>query len=89
MAAVYHHNPAAAGEFCCEINEAGQLVSLSHRDDPHHMNWVEGKQLWGTVTCPEGLEVQVERSFTDWGTLETAEIRFVLDASCSILFSVK
>lgn len=30
-------------------------------NDPYQMNWIEGKEEWGTVKCPESLSVQVKR----------------------------
>lgn len=70
MSVLYCHAAAEPGDFCCEVDQTGRLISLSHRDDPYHMNWVEGKQPWGTVACPKELDVCVERSFTKYGTMK-------------------
>lgn len=53
----------------CE-DENGRLLRLSHKEDAAQMNWVEGKKAWGTVVCPEGIEVTIYREETGDGGLK-------------------
>jgi len=45
------------------------ISSLSHKEDPYKMNWVEGTQLWGTMRAPKGIDTKVIRCFTNNNTL--------------------
>ncbi len=57
------------------IEESGPLLlRVSHPDDAHRMNWVEGAVPWGTVTAPEGISCRVERAFTPEGRLRETYI---------------
>lgn len=58
------------GCFVCQEDETGRLLSLQHKDDSYHMNWVEGMKPWGTVICPEGIEVHILRQETEDGGLK-------------------
>lgn len=51
-------------------SEDNLLISLSHREDPYKMNWVEGNTLWGTVKVPKGIETKISRSFTENGHIK-------------------
>ncbi|WP_046173554.1 hypothetical protein [Domibacillus indicus] len=55
--------------FNIEYKEGIYISSLSHKDDPYKMNWVEGTQLWGTIRAPKGIDTEVTRSFTNNNTL--------------------
>ncbi|MFS0638372.1 hypothetical protein AB1K84_20940 [Mesobacillus foraminis] len=56
--------------FNIEYKEDIYISSLTHKDDPYKMNWVEGTQLWGTIKAPEGIDATVIRSLTDHNTLK-------------------
>ena len=65
----YH---SATGEnklFLTQWDEQGHLISLRNSQDGENMNWVKGEQIWGTVQCEPELTVEVERRFTERGTL--------------------
>ncbi|WP_462411394.1 hypothetical protein [Neobacillus sp. Marseille-QA0830] len=55
--------------FHIEYKEDRYISSLSHKDDPYQMNWVEGTQFWGTIRAPKGIDTKVMRTFTKNNTL--------------------
>jgi hypothetical protein len=55
--------------FNIEYKDDMYISSLSHKDDPYNMNWVEGTQLWGTVRVPKGIHTKVSRSLTNHNTI--------------------
>ena len=55
--------------FLTEWDEEGRLISLKNSRDETGMNWVKGEQILGTVFCEPELTVEVERRFTERGTL--------------------
>ncbi|WP_042457205.1 hypothetical protein [Neobacillus dielmonensis] len=55
--------------FHIEYTKDMNISYLSHKDDPHQMNWVEGTQYWGTVKAPEGIAIKVSRTITERATL--------------------
>lgn len=42
---------------------------LGFTEDSSQMNWAEGHQRWGTVKCPESMQAEVSRNFTQQGNL--------------------
>ena len=73
----YH---SATGEnklFLTQWDEQGHLISLRNSQDGENMNWVKGEQIWGTVQCEPELTVEVERRFTERGTLAERRCRFI------------
>ena len=58
-----------SGQFHIEYDEAHQMSVLRHPEDSYEMNWVKGKQAWGTVVCERDLSVRVCREYTENETL--------------------
>lgn len=56
--------------FVTKENEGGYLTFLGHKDDQAGMNWIEGSRLWGEVICPDGIQAEVSREFTEAGNLK-------------------
>lgn len=56
-------------KFIIRSNEENKLVFLGYKDDSMGMNWIEGKEKWGTVFCPKGIDVSIEREFSENGNL--------------------
>lgn len=54
-------------EIECDSNR--QMCVLRNPSDPNKMNWVRGKNGWGTVMCNLDLSMQVVREFTEQNTL--------------------
>ena len=50
--------------FCIQ-RENELVLSISHPEDRHNMNWVESKNPLGTVICQEDLSVKREYSLCD------------------------
>ncbi|MGM7719790.1 hypothetical protein [Metabacillus sp. Hm71] len=57
------------GPFVIEYTDNNLISSISHRDDNHRMNWVEGSQCWGSTIVPNGIASEVTRTLTEKGTL--------------------
>lgn len=56
-------------KFIIRSNEENNIIFLSHSDDSSSMNWIEGKEKWGTVFYPKGIDVSIERKFAENGNL--------------------
>lgn len=56
-------------KFIIKLDEENKLIFLGHKSDESNMNWIEGKEKWGTILCPEGIKVSIERIFTEDGNL--------------------
>ena len=56
-------------KFIIRSNEENKIVFLGYKDDGIGMNWIEGKEKWGTVFCPKGIDVSIERKFAENGNL--------------------
>lgn len=56
--------------FLLRLDEEGRVGFLGHVSDETGMNWAEGKEKWGTVTAPAGVQVTAERSFLANGHLQ-------------------
>ena len=56
-------------KFIIRSNEENKLVFLGYKDDSTGMNWIEGKEKWGTVFCTKGIDVSIERKFAENGNL--------------------
>ncbi|MCD8076759.1 MAG: hypothetical protein LUF27_17375 [Lachnospiraceae bacterium] len=56
-------------DFEIRLNEEGQMISLKNRTDVYQMEWLNGKEIWGTILAPDELAVRVDRSFTGEGCL--------------------
>lgn len=67
---VYRTAEETASDFRVEWDEEGKMTSCRHAQDADEMNWVRGKEKWGTVKCEPELSVKVERRFTEKGRLE-------------------
>lgn len=52
------------GNFIIKEDAAGHLLRVENKEDPYHMNWIEGDTLWGTVVHPETITSEVQRGFT-------------------------
>ncbi len=65
----YHSATGDNKLFLTQWDEQGHLISLRNSQDGENMNWVKGEQIWGTVQCEPELTVEVERRFTERGTL--------------------
>ena len=65
----YHKVTGDNSLFLSQWDEQGHLISLQNSQDEEGMNWVKGEQTWGTVQCEPELTVEVERRFTERGTL--------------------
>ncbi|MFP2420906.1 hypothetical protein ACLEXA_05040 [Pseudescherichia vulneris] len=57
-------------------NHSGNIVAISHPDDPFAMNWIDdspainlhpSQKQWGKITAPDGIMHQVKRELTDDG----------------------
>lgn len=70
MKKITYHKPAGDNSlFLAQWDGQGRLVSLQNSQDREAANWVRGEQVWGTVYCKPELTVEVERRFTERGTL--------------------
>ena len=70
MKKIIYHNAAGENEaFQIQWDGQGHLISLQNSRDEEGMNWIKGEQVWGTVQCEPDLTVEVERRFTEKGTL--------------------
>lgn len=58
------------GEFLIETDENNRLCFLGYSNDTNRMNWIEGKEIWGTIRCPKGIKISVTREFTKEGNLK-------------------
>ncbi len=56
-------------KFIIKLDEENKLIFLGHKSDVTNMNWIEGKEKWGTTFCPEGIKFSIERKFTEDGNL--------------------
>lgn len=72
-------------KFVLRENENGQLLSLSHINDRHQMNWVEGTKTWGTVKVPKGVEASVKRELLPNGNLKET-YSFLNTSACPVFF---
>ena len=57
-------------DFIIKEDPMGRLISLQCKGDQAGMNWVEGKHIWGTVKCPEGIKFISERKLLPNGHLQ-------------------
>jgi len=57
------------GNFEIRLNDAGQMVSVKNRVDAYQMEWLNGKEIWGTILAPDELTTRVSRCFTEDGCL--------------------
>ena len=60
----------AGYSFVIQESADGRLLSLRAKEDEAAMNWVEGKQLWGTALAPAGVETSAERRILPDGHLQ-------------------
>ena len=65
----YHRAEGENPLFLTQWDGQERLISLQNSQDAEGMNWVKGEQTWGTVQCEPELTVEVERRFTERGTL--------------------
>lgn len=65
----YHQVTGEDPQFLVRWDRKGRLVSLQNSRDEAGMNWVKGEQVWGTVICEPELTMEVNRHFTERGTL--------------------
>ncbi|WP_077618235.1 hypothetical protein [Bacillus sinesaloumensis] len=62
-------NEIIESTFNIEYKEDMYISSITHKDDPYKMNWVEGTQFWGTIKAPKGIDTTVDRCLTKHNTL--------------------
>lgn len=56
--------------FLYELNAAGNLTGLWHKEDIYHMNWIRNDFQWGKVVGADCLDVEISREFTPNGNLQ-------------------
>lgn len=56
--------------FQIQLDEQEYMSFLGYKDDENKMNWIKGKEKWGTVRVPDGIETRVHRQFLENGNLE-------------------
>lgn len=57
-------------EFRIKEDSEGKLVFLGSGGDPSEMNWVLGNKNWGTVVCPNSLNVKIKREILKNGRMK-------------------
>ncbi len=60
---IYNQAEGDSRDFCLEYDDNNQISLLSHKTDPHKMNWVLEERKWGTVRSGLELSVHVTREF--------------------------
>lgn len=58
-----------AEQFHIEYDANHQIRALKHPKDSYEMNWIKGKQAFGTIVCERDLSVQICREYTEKQTL--------------------
>ncbi|HIX30213.1 MAG TPA: hypothetical protein H9858_11140, partial [Candidatus Blautia stercoravium] len=56
--------------FYIRVDEQERVDFLGYKDDEIKMNWIKGKEKWGTIRVPDGIEGTVQRRFLENGNLE-------------------
>ena len=73
-------------EFIVDENQDGTLQYLAKADDQNGMNWIEGEHFWGSVICPEGIEIKRKHNVLPNGNLQE-NIEFLNVTDFPIFFS--
>lgn len=73
-------------EFIVNENQDGTLQYLAKADDQNGMNWIGGEHFWGSVICPEGIEIKRKHNVLPNGNLQE-NIEFLNVTDFPIFFS--